>query len=155
MLQETIYTLRKKSGLSQEQLAEVLEVSRQSVSKWESGLSVPDMEKIVAMSKFFGVTTDYLLLGQGDSTAPNPAAPSPAPPSSGSANLTIGIVLCVAGVLGMLACGLLMLFAPATTEQLNYASAININGSGIVLILCMGLLIFGAWVVFSVLKKRG
>lgn len=152
MLQETIYTLRKKSGLSQEQLAEALEVSRQSVSKWESGLSVPDMEKILAMSKFFGVTTDYLLLGQGDSS---PAAPPPAPPTSGFATLTIGVVLCVAGVLGLLVCGLLMLFAPAATEQLNYASAININGSGIVLILCMGLLIFGAWVVFSVLKKRG
>ena len=53
--------LRKKNGWSQEDLAERLDISRQSVSKWESGASIPDLERIVNMSQLFGVTTDYLL----------------------------------------------------------------------------------------------
>ncbi len=58
---DKILHLRKKLGLSQEQLAEQLGVSRQSVSKWESGTSLPDVDKVVAMSSLFGVSTDYLL----------------------------------------------------------------------------------------------
>lgn len=61
ILADKIIELRKKLGWSQEQLAEQLEVSRQSVSKWESGMSIPDIEKIVKMSALFGVSTDYLL----------------------------------------------------------------------------------------------
>lgn len=58
---EKLLTLRKARDLTQEQLAEKLNVSRQSVSKWESGQAVPELEKIVAMSAVFDVTTDYLL----------------------------------------------------------------------------------------------
>lgn len=61
MLAEKIILLRKKKGWSQEQLAEQLGISRQSVSKWESGTSVPDLDKIIRMSEIFGVSTDYLL----------------------------------------------------------------------------------------------
>lgn len=53
--------LRKKNGWSQEELAEKLNLSRQSVSKWESGASIPDIDRIIAMSGLFGVSTDYLL----------------------------------------------------------------------------------------------
>ncbi len=60
-LQDKISKLRKKNGWSQEDLADKLYVTRQAVSKWESGQSLPDVEKIVHMSKLFGVTTDYLL----------------------------------------------------------------------------------------------
>ncbi len=58
---EKLLTLRKANDLTQEQLAEKLDVSRQSVSKWESGQAVPELEKIVALSAIFNVTTDYLL----------------------------------------------------------------------------------------------
>ncbi len=61
ILADKIIDLRKKNGWSQEELAEHLNVSRQSVSKWESGMSVPDLNKIIAMSELFGVSTDYLL----------------------------------------------------------------------------------------------
>lgn len=61
ILSEKIMMLRKKNGWSQEELAEKLNISRQSVSKWESGASIPDLERIVNMSQLFGVTTDYLL----------------------------------------------------------------------------------------------
>lgn len=60
-LSEKILTLRKSRDLTQEQLAEKLNVSRQSISKWESGQSVPELEKILALSGIFDVTTDYLL----------------------------------------------------------------------------------------------
>lgn len=56
-----IQTLRKQRGLSQEQLAEALGVSRQAVSKWEAEQSVPDIDKIITICDYFGVTTDYIL----------------------------------------------------------------------------------------------
>ncbi len=61
---DKILKLRKEKGLSQEAFAEQLGVSRQSVSKWESGAAVPDTEKIISMSELFGVSTDYLLKGE-------------------------------------------------------------------------------------------
>ena len=61
ILADKIIELRKKNGWSQEDLAEKLNVSRQSVSKWEGAQSVPDMARIVMMSDIFGVSTDYLL----------------------------------------------------------------------------------------------
>lgn len=61
MLSEKIMTLRKQKGWSQEELAEKLDISRQSVSKWESASSIPDIDKIIQLSRLFGVTTDWLL----------------------------------------------------------------------------------------------
>lgn len=61
ILADKIIALRKKAGWSQEELAEQLGVTRQSVSKWEGAQSMPDTEKIVDMSRLFGVSTDYLL----------------------------------------------------------------------------------------------
>lgn len=58
---DKLIELRKKSGWSQEELAEQMNVTRQSVSKWEGAQSVPDLEKIIQLSKLFGVSTDYLL----------------------------------------------------------------------------------------------
>lgn len=61
ILADKIMNLRKKAGWSQDELASQLNVTRQSVSKWEGAQSVPDMDRIVQMSRLFGVTTDYLL----------------------------------------------------------------------------------------------
>ena len=61
ILSEKIMQLRKQNGWSQEELAEKLNVSRQSVSKWESATSIPDLGKIIKLSELFGVSTDYLL----------------------------------------------------------------------------------------------
>lgn len=60
-LGEKIQALRKETGISQEQLAEQLHVSRQAISKWELGESLPDLENLVLLSEQFGVTTDALL----------------------------------------------------------------------------------------------
>ncbi len=61
MLADKIIELRKKNGWSQEELAEKMDVSRQAVSKWESGQTQPELDKILLLSSLFGVTTDYLL----------------------------------------------------------------------------------------------
>ncbi len=59
---EQIQNLRIQKNLTQEQFAEMLEVSRQSISKWELGQSVPDVDKIIRISELFDVSTDVLLL---------------------------------------------------------------------------------------------
>lgn len=58
---DKLIQLRKRSGWSQEELAEQLKVTRQSVSKWEGGQSIPDLDRLLALSQLFGVSTDYLL----------------------------------------------------------------------------------------------
>ena len=61
ILADKIIRLRKQNGWSQEELAERMHVSRQAVSKWEAAQTTPDLEKILMLSKLFGVSTDYLL----------------------------------------------------------------------------------------------
>lgn len=63
-ISEQLIHLRKIKGLSQEELASLMNVTRQAVSKWETGQTVPDSEKIIHLSEIFGVTTDYLLKGE-------------------------------------------------------------------------------------------
>ena len=77
---EKLQELRKARGWSQEELAGQIHVSRQALSKWESGGAVPDTENIIALSRLFGVTTDYLLLDEVRDTgqaAPRAAWPKP------------------------------------------------------------------------------
>ena len=61
---EKIYALRTQAGMSQASLAETLQVSRQTVSKWELGTSYPEIEKLLAISELYHVTTDFLLKDQ-------------------------------------------------------------------------------------------
>lgn len=106
-LSETIYRLRTEHGLSQGDLAAELDVSRQSISKWETGSSVPELDKLVAMSRLFGVTLDELVLGgvQSDG-AEGVKAPEPeAKPVERGRSLTqtiVGAVLLAVGALAFL-----------------------------------------------------
>ena len=73
---DKLIQLRKKSGWSQEELAEQMGVSRQSISKWEGAQSIPDLEKIIRLAKLFSVSTDYLLLDEmGEPEGGTPALP--------------------------------------------------------------------------------
>jgi len=67
-LAEKIIMLRKEKKWSQEELAEKLQVSRQAVSKWESGFSTPELDKIVQISQIFNVTTDFLIKDDSNSS---------------------------------------------------------------------------------------
>ena len=71
-----LYQLRKQKGFSQEELANRLNVSRQTVSKWEVGDSTPDMEKLIAISDLFDVSLDNLVMGKEDDAQPPTSAKS-------------------------------------------------------------------------------
>ena len=69
-LGEILTSLRKSRGLSQEQLAGVLDLTRQTISKWELNQSTPDLDYLVRLSDFFSVSTDYLIKGEQTSNLP-------------------------------------------------------------------------------------
>lgn len=80
-LGQTIAQLRKDKKLSQDELADLLGVSRQSVSKWETDASVPELDKLIRLSDVFGVTLDALIRGEEVGTS----APTPAPANTSTA----------------------------------------------------------------------
>lgn len=69
-LGERLYELRTKHEMSQGDLAEKLDVSRQTISKWENNMSIPELDKIISLSNVFGVSVDYLVKGEGEVVAP-------------------------------------------------------------------------------------
>ena len=110
ILADKIIELRKKNGWSQEELAEQLGVSRQSVSKWEGAQSVPDMARILRMSEVFGVTTDYLLKDELEQPEPGVDAEAAEPARSlslaeaqeflsirehNAGRIAVGVMLCI------------------------------------------------------------
>jgi transcriptional regulator with XRE-family HTH domain len=96
-LGENIYRLRSEHNMSQGDLADALEVSRQSVSKWENNSAVPELDKLVKMAHIFGITLDEMVTGVEVPPAPKAEIPEPAPARSSrltSAQI-LGIVLLV------------------------------------------------------------
>lgn len=73
-LQDKLIQLRKKSGMSQLELAEAANVSRQAISKWELGTAIPTLENLVTLSKLYGVSVDYLINDEATSDFDTPAA---------------------------------------------------------------------------------
>lgn len=143
-LSEKLYQLRRQQGLSQEQAAEQLGVSRQAISKWESGQSTPDPDNLAALSRFYHVTTDYLLLEDVPAiTAPPQTNRTPA----SKHGLTAGLLLCLAGAAGLLFWGLSVVFRPGTAEQMAGSSAITLDGSAILALLCAAALASGAYLL--------
>lgn len=116
-LGQTICRLRSQKGYSQSELADKLGVSRQSVSKWETDASAPDLENLVKLHELFGVTMDQLILGDASQQTTAPAAPvAPAGSAPVPVQAIAGTLLAVAGVLllalsalqGKLAVGLIL-----------------------------------------------
>lgn len=89
---DRIQYLRKNKGMSQEELADKIGVSRQAVSKWESEQSIPDLEKVIIMSSLFEVTTDYILKGTEPVSLQN---------KKSRKSLYIGFVLIFAAIAGI------------------------------------------------------
>ena len=123
-LSEKLYELRKKDGLSQEQLAERLGVSRQAVSKWESGKAVPESDTLISISEYFNVSL----------TANN----------TGREKRIIGMVACVGGIICLIIWGLISVLMPSTSDQIGGSSMITIDGNGIFLLICLVAIVAGA-----------
>lgn len=154
-LSEKIYTLRKQHTLSQEQLAEVLGVSRQAVSKWETGQSVPDTDKLIAISEQFRISLDNLLK---DDTLPQPAPeqpectvppenpPQPKPIDTAAAHIgrILGLIFCIGGALALLIHTVLFFFFPAAYQRSGGSSMIMLDGNAICMLLGAAAIILGA-----------
>jgi len=148
MLSEKIYKLRKNSGLSQEQLAEQLNVSRQAISKWESGTAVPESEKLITISNYFGVSVDYLLKDEEEQVKPTGSITEENPKT------IAGIIICIAGILSMVIWGLLSIFSPKASDQISESSMVTIDGNGIFLIVCVVAIVVGAGLLLKAKRNR-
>ena len=144
MISERIYTLRRKSGLSQEQLAEKIGVSRQAISKWENGSSVPDLENLIALSACFQISMDEL-------TSDRPLASQSKVPPASTLKTHMGVTLCWLAAFGLLLFGISSILRPTAVQQLNDSSMITLNGSGILLLVCILVMACG---LLLILKKK-
>lgn len=90
---ERLTELRREKGLTQAELAELADVSRQAVSKWETGEKIPSSEKLITLSEIFAVPLDYLV--KGDATLPEPQKDRQGPPSEKFYRGIIALLLAV------------------------------------------------------------
>ena len=146
MLSERIYALRRRSGLSQEQLAERIGVSRQAISKWEGGLSVPELDKLKALSECFQVTLDELTENQLPGAPGGERGEVPAPGRRGESRA--GVCLCLVGAVCLILFGVLTVAFPSAAGVLNESSVITLNGTGILIGLSAVLMLLGAVLMF-------
>lgn len=152
---EKLYALRKKSGLSQEQLAERLNVSRQAISKWESGQSVPESEKLLAVSGYFGVSLDYLMKEDEEAAAfPADGHTENFPPAGRNFRWMPGSILCVGGAVCLIIWGLLSLMNPKVSAQLSESARIQIDGNGVFLLLSAAAILAGAVLLLKGTTKK-
>ena len=145
MLSEKIYALRRKSGLSQEALAEKIGVSRQAVSKWETGAATPELDKLRALCACFGVTLDELT---GQDAPANGRPETVSIQDAGKRGGALGIVLCITCAVCLVLYGALMLLRPAAAERISESSAVTLDGSGLLLLAFVLLMAVGAALVF-------
>lgn len=107
---ENIQKLRKQNGLSQEELSEKLFVTRQTISKWELGQSSPDLDYIVKLSEIFNVTTDFLIKGED-----NKSAPAVKSNKSVFEKNPLGVCLTIGGLIGIFVFIILSIVYPCST----------------------------------------
>lgn len=119
-LSDKILYLRKQQGMSQEKLAEKLQVSRQAVSRWEVGSAQPDASNILQLSKLFGVTADYLLNEDYESDRDVPAVKDTE--IAVKHRMQRGMALCVSGIglMGNFAIYILSRFMKVLTPYITY-----------------------------------
>ena len=153
-LSENLYTLRRKSGLSQEQLAEQLNVSRQAISKWEAGQSIPESDKLLSISNYFNVSLDYLMKDETQDTISEKEQINTSLQTGDRTRWLLGIVICIGGIACLILWGLLSILNPAASNQLSESSMISIDGNGIFLILCIVAIVVGAILLLKNTKKK-
>ena len=154
-LSEKLYTLRKKSGLSQEQLAEQLKISRQAISKWESGASSPESDKLIALSNYFNVSLDYLMKEDNEQSKDTPqATQSKTAQAADRTQRSVGLIICIGGIICLIVWVLLSMLNPVASNQISESSMITIDGNGVFLILCVVSIIVGAVLLLKSSGKK-
>lgn len=163
-LGETIYRLRTEKNFSQGDLADALEVSRQSVSKWENNSAVPELEKLIKLARIFDITLDELVAGG--------ASPSPPPPPVQSIPLTpehkglstqqiLGIVLLSLGGMALIIFTVVGIFTGAWAFGLMLTAPFLICGTICMLckkdaaLWCAWALFLCLWIICTVFMGRG
>ena len=149
MLSEKIVSLRRKNGLSQEQLAEKLGVSRQAISKWEGGLSTPELDKLKALSKCFHIPIDELIGNEGAADS-EPAREEEKPPMARKARESrLGIFLCLGGAVCLILFSILAVLRPVAVDRVEESSMLILNGTGILIALFSVLMLLGMILIFK------
>lgn len=154
-LGEALKVHRTQCKMTQEFVAETIGVSRQAVSKWENGQSVPESEKLIAISNYFDVSLDYLLKDENENES-NDNAPETGTiqNTSDRTNWFLGVIICVGGIVCLILWGLLSIFNPTASNQSSESSMIQIDGNGIFLILCIVAIVVGAYLLLKNTTKK-
>lgn len=132
-LGENIYRLRTQHNMSQGDLADALNVSRQSVSKWENNSAVPELEKLMKMAQLFGITLDELV-GNTSEPAPAQSPEQPVQQSSALGHKAVGLVLLICGFIVFVAYSVIGYFSGE--ELLGLIMALPFVLCGIVCLVC-------------------
>ena len=151
-LSEKLYNLRRQLGFSQEALAEKLDCSRQSISKWENGATTPDAEMLEKYSKLFGVTIDYLVKEDIE----EPASLQPAVINSKNKKLLaiLGLVISLLGCVSLVVFGAILLFNSEVTDKIDQSSMIVIDGTFIAMLTSLLFVLFGAMILIKAIKQK-
>lgn len=115
---EKLVRLRKEKGLSQLQLAEEINVSRQAISRWEVGLAVSSREKLRALSELYNVSVDYLLSDKADENMKKVSEPENEAKEKPSNHLRAGLIACVVVIL-LIVVGVMLLHLHNTHKPQN------------------------------------
>ena len=150
-LSEKLYSLRHGANMSQEELSERLECSRQVISKWENGVTTPDAEMLGRYSKLFGVSVDYLLRDELE----EPTAVCRKEEKGGSRLPQIlGLVISLIGCLALVILGAITVFDSKLSEQLAMSSVIVIDGRFMAMLLAVLLVALGAVILIKSIKRK-
>jgi transcriptional regulator with XRE-family HTH domain len=151
-LSEKLYNLRRKQGLSQEELSAKLDCSRQVISKWENGATTPDAEMLQKYSEMFGVSIDYLVKEDIE----EPTSIQPTAKNIGSKNLLaiLGLVISLLGCVSLLVFGAITVFNSETADKIAQSSMIVIDGNFIAMLTSVLFIVFGAAILIKSLKNK-
>ncbi|MGN1473047.1 MAG: helix-turn-helix domain-containing protein [Eubacteriales bacterium] len=151
-LSEKLYNLRRKQGLSQEGLAEKLDCSRQVISKWETGTTTPDAEKLQKYSELFGVSIDYLVKDDID----EPSSIHPTEKNSENKRFLgiLGLVVSLIGCVSLIVFGAIMVFNSKTADKIAQSSVIVMDGTFIAMLISVLFVVFGAIILIKTMKHK-
>ena len=151
-LSEKLYSLRRKQGLSQEALAEKLDCSRQVISKWENGTTVPDAEMLQKYSELFCVSIDYLV--KEDIEDPAGVQPDAKNGENGRLLGILGLVISLLGCVSLIVFGAVSVFGSEASDKIAQSAVIVIDGTFIAMLISVLFVVFGAVILIKTMKRK-